>query len=238
MKKIQEPSRASIWKMFDKISSTYDRANRVMTFCLDKLWRKKMISFLPPKDKITLLDCATGTADQLICFMEKTNKVESAIGIDLAEEMVAIGRKKIQNKPYAGKLSLQIASALELPFPDNSFDCVTISFGIRNVTDVKKALSEFYRVLKPSGRLLILEGTVPESFWLKPIHLFYLRHILPRIGGVISNHREAYKYLNETIETFPAGKKFCALMQEVGFESKAHPQTGGIATIYTGNKIP
>ena len=237
MRKIEEPSRVGIWNMFDKISPTYDRANRVMTFCLDQLWRKKMSTFLPKKNNLTLLDCATGTGDQLICFMENSQNIEKAIGIDLAQEMVTIGKKKIAAKPYAKKLSLQIASALEIPFPDQSFDCVTISFGIRNVTDVKKALAEFYRVLKPQGKVLILEGTVPQSLWLKPIHLFYLRHILPKIGGLISKNFDAYRYLNETIETFPSGEKFCDLLREAGFqEAKAHPQTGGVATIYSGNK--
>lgn len=237
MTKLKEHSRENIWKMFDQISPTYDLANRVMTFNLDQLWRKKMVSMLPKKEEMFLLDCATGTADQLITLMENTKQIKQAIGVDLAAEMVAIGEKKVQHKPYAKALSFQIASALDLPFKDNTFDCVTISFGIRNVTDVKKALSEFYRVLKPQGRVLILEGTVPKNRALQKIHLFYLRHFLPRIGAMISKNNYAYRYLNETIETFPSGETFCSLMREVGFkDAKANLQTGGIATIYSGNK--
>lgn len=237
MTKVQEHSRENIHKMFDQISPTYDLANRVMTFNLDQIWRRKMVKMLPEKDGLFVLDCATGTADQLICMMENSKRIERAIGIDLAAEMVAIGEKKVKDKPYAEKLSFQIASALELPFEDNTFDCVTISFGIRNVTDVKKALAEFYRVLKPGGRLLILEGTVPKMKWLQMIHLFYLRNFLPRIGALISKNNYAYRYLNETIETFPAGEAFCSLMREVGFkEPQANLQTGGVATIYSGNK--
>ncbi|MBS0629116.1 MAG: bifunctional demethylmenaquinone methyltransferase/2-methoxy-6-polyprenyl-1,4-benzoquinol methylase UbiE [Verrucomicrobia bacterium] len=237
MTKIQEHSRENIHKMFDQISPTYDLANRVMTFNLDQIWRRKMVRMLPEGKDLFVLDCATGTADQLICMMENTKRVKRAIGIDLAAEMVAIGEKKVQGKPYADALSFQIASALELPFEENTFDCVTISFGIRNVTDVKKALAEFYRVLKPGGRVLILEGTVPKMRWLRAIHLFYLRNFLPRIGQMISKNNYAYRYLNETIETFPSGEAFCSIMRDVGFgDAKANLQTGGVATIYSGNK--
>lgn len=233
----KEHSRENIHKMFDQISPTYDLANRVMTFNLDQLWRKKIVKMLPNRKEMVLLDCATGTGDQLICLMENSKQIKRAIGIDLAAEMVAIGEKKVKDKPYADALSFQIASALELPFADNTFDCVTISFGIRNVTDVKKALSEFYRVLKPEGRVLILEGTVPKNKALQMIHLFYLRHFLPRIGALISKNNYAYRYLNETIETFPSGEDFCSIMRAVGFsDGKANLQTGGIATIYSGNK--
>lgn len=234
---MKEHSRENIHKMFDEISPTYDLANRVMTFNLDQLWRKKMVKMLPQREEMVLLDCATGTGDQLICLMENSKKIKKAIGIDLAADMVAIGEKKVKDKPYADALSFQIASALELPFEDNTFDCVTISFGIRNVTDVKRALSEFYRVLKPKGRVLILEGTVPKNKALQMIHLFYLRHCLPRIGAMISKNDYAYRYLNETIETFPSGEEFCSIMRDVGFaDAKANLQTGGIATIYSGNR--
>lgn len=239
MTKLKEHSRENIHQMFDQISPTYDLANRVMTFRLDQLWRRKMVKMLPDREQMVVLDCATGTADQLICMMERSKKIKKAIGVDLAAEMVAIGEKKVKDKPYAQALSFQIASALDLPFEANTFDCVTISFGIRNVTDVKKALSEFYRVLKPGGRVLILEGTVAKMKWLQVIHLFYLRHFLPRIGALISKNNYAYRYLNETIETFPAGEAFCSLMREAGFkDGKANLQTGGVATIYSGNKTP
>lgn len=239
MTKVKEHSRENIHKMFDQISPTYDLANRVMTFNLDQIWRRKMVRMLPEKEGLFVLDCATGTADQLICMMENSKRIKRAVGVDLAAEMVAIGEKKVKGKPYADALSFQIASALDLPFEDGTFDCVTISFGIRNVTDVKGALTEFYRVLKPGGRVLILEGTIPKMKWLQMIHLFYLRHCLPRIGQMISKNNYAYRYLNETIETFPCGEAFCSIMREAGFaDAKANLQTGGVATIYSGNKKP
>lgn len=236
-KQTQEPSRKEIWKMFDQISSTYDRVNRVMTLGLDQHWRKKLCQFLPQGGHLKALDCATGTGDQIIAIMEKSTQVSEIIGIDLAEAMVAIGVEKISKKPYAEAVCLKVASALEIPFPDASFDCVTISFGIRNVTDVSLALKEFLRVLKPQGRLLILEGTVPSNPLLRAFHLLYLRHFLPRIGGFISKKRSAYRYLNETIETFPQGKRFLQLMEGAGFRNScAHPLTGGIVTVYQGDK--
>ncbi len=235
--KVQEPSRKEIWKMFDQISSTYDRVNRIMTLGLDQHWRKIMCRFLPQGNNLKLLDCATGTGDQIIAVMEQSGRFSHAVGIDLAENMVSIGVKKIAKKSYGSSVNMKVASALEIPFPDNTFDCVTISFGIRNVTDVTLALKEFLRVLKPYGRLLILEGTVPHNPILRAFHLFYLRHFLPRIGGLISKKQSAYRYLNDTIETFPSGEHFLQLMRTAGYSDPcAHPLTGGIVTVYQGEK--
>ncbi|MBI3236254.1 MAG: bifunctional demethylmenaquinone methyltransferase/2-methoxy-6-polyprenyl-1,4-benzoquinol methylase UbiE [Chlamydiales bacterium] len=237
----KEPSRQEIWKMFDRISSTYDCINRVMTFGLDGYWRKKISTFLPEGDHLHLLDCATGTADQIIALMKHSDKaskkIARAVGIDLSEKMVALGVKKIAKKPYADLVDLKQASALKIPFADQTFDCVTISFGIRNVCDTLLALKEFLRVLKPGGRVLILEGTVPQNPVLKTFHLLYLRYLLPLIGGAISHQASAYRYLNETIETFPSGERFLHLMQTAGFsQTHSHLLTGGIVTIYRGDK--
>lgn len=236
-KKIEAPSRREIWKMFDQISSTYDRANLIMTFSLDKRWRKQLCSFLPKKAGMRILDCATGTGDQIIALMEQRKDVASIVGLDLAEAMLAIGKQKIGAKEYAHKVDFQAGSALDLPFSAQNFDAVSISFGIRNVEDVPQALAEFHRVLTPEGRVLILEGTVPRNRLLKALHLFYLRHLLPKIGGWISKKPEAYRYLNETIETFPQQEDFCALMRKAGFANvKANSLMGGVATVYQGDK--
>lgn len=234
---VEAPSRHEIWKMFDQISPTYDCVNRVMTFGLDQLWRKRLCAFLPLEKGLHILDCATGTGDQIIALLEKNPEIASVIGIDLAETMVEIGKQKIAKKPYREKVTYQVASALKTDFPDDQFDCVTISFGIRNVTDVMAAFKEFRRVLKPGGRVLILEGTIPQQKWLKAMHLFYLRKLLPRIGSFISRNQEAYRYLNTTIETFPQGERFCGLMRAAGFINvKANPVFGGIVTVYQGDK--
>jgi demethylmenaquinone methyltransferase/2-methoxy-6-polyprenyl-1,4-benzoquinol methylase len=247
-KELEAPSRHEIWKMFDRISPTYDIVNRVMTFGMDQLWRKRLCSFLPYlKDnhildgakgkEMRILDCATGTGDQIIALLEKRGDISSVIGIDLASSMIEIGKEKIAKKPYANKVNFQVASALEIPFPDNYFEGVTISFGIRNVTDIMAAFKEFRRVLKPKGRVLILEGTLPRKKWLRSLYLFYLRHFLPRIGGIISKNFDAYRYLNETIETFPQGERFCGLMRAAGFvDVQESSLLGGIVTVYQGDK--
>jgi demethylmenaquinone methyltransferase/2-methoxy-6-polyprenyl-1,4-benzoquinol methylase len=234
---IQGPSRAEIWKMFDQISPTYDRVNRVMTFGLDQIWRKKLCAFLPEKKQMCILDCATGTGDQIIALMEKRPDIAIVIGIDLAETMIELGKDKIAEKQYANQITFQVADALQIPYPDNHFDCVTISFGIRNVTDIMAAFKEFRRVLKPGGRVLILEGTIPRTKWLRSLHLFYLRHFLPRIGGLISKNFKAYRYLNKTIETFPQGEMLNGKMRAAGL-IKVHSNLifGGITTVYQGDK--
>jgi demethylmenaquinone methyltransferase/2-methoxy-6-polyprenyl-1,4-benzoquinol methylase len=234
---IQDPSRREIWKMFDQISPTYDSANRVLSFGLDQIWRKKLCSFLPTSSGMRILDCATGTGDQIIALMQKRPDTSEVIGIDLAEAMLTIGKKKMAQKPFGNKVELRVASALDIPYPDNCFDCVTISFGIRNVTDIMAAFKEFRRVLKPGGRLLILEGTIPKAQWLRSLHLFYLRYLLPSIGGLISRNFKAYRYLNQTIESFPQGEKLNGKLRAAGFiQVQSNPILGGITTVYQGDK--
>lgn len=234
---VESPSRNEVWKMFDQISPTYDCVNRIMSFGCDQHWRKRLCNFLPPHKGLHILDCATGTGDQIIALFEKNPDIASVVGIDLAEAMVALGQQKIEKKNYKDKVTFKVASALDTHFQGDHFDCVTISFGIRNVTDVMAAFKEFRRVLKPGGRVLILEGTIPHQKWLKAAHLFYLRKFLPRIGGIISNNTDAYRYLNKTIETFPQGERFCGLMRAAGFiKVKANSVFGGIVTVYQGDK--
>ena len=191
---------------------------------------------LPEKNDLDVLDLATGTGDQLITLAE-TGKLRSGVGIDLAEKMLAIGREKIVAKQLDRLLTLQTGDAGAIPFPDNSFDAVSITFGIRNVLDVPTALREISRVLRPNGRALILEFSLPRNGFVRHSYLFYFRHILPRLGGLISGDSHAYRYLNQTVETFPYGEAFCSLMRESGFTSvQATELTFGIATIYSGDK--
>jgi demethylmenaquinone methyltransferase/2-methoxy-6-polyprenyl-1,4-benzoquinol methylase len=234
---IQGPSRSEIWKMFDQISPTYDCANRILSFGFDQMWRKKLCTFLPQNKGMRILDCATGTGDQIVALMEKKPEIAEIVGIDLAKAMIDLGKAKIAKKPYAGKVVFQVASALDIPYPDNHFDCVTISFGIRNITDIMAAFKEFRRVLKPGGRVLILEGTIPRRKWLRFLHLIYLRHLLPGIGGLISKNFKAYRYLNQTIETFPQGERFNGKLRAAGFiHVYSNLILGGITTVYQGDK--
>lgn len=229
------PSREKIWKMFDIISPTYDLANRYMTMGCDKIWRKKLSHLLPKSSSLSVLDCATGTGDQIVSLLKTNLNIQKIVGIDLSEEMLKIAKEKL--KPYKEKTELLCADLLSLPFAEGEFDCVTISFGIRNVTNVMAALQECRRVLKKGGRILILEGTVPSHRLLAKAHTLYLRHVLPRIGGLISKNQAAYRYLNQTIETFPQGEKFNGKLRAAGFvHVKANPVWGGVVTIYQGDK--
>lgn len=233
----KELSRTEIWKMFDSISTTYDKTNRWITLGLDLYWRKKVASFLPLKQKLSVLDCATGTADQILSLMRHSDSIEEVFGIDLSESMLQIGKEKIRKTRFSSKVDLRCASALNLPFPENRFDCATLSFGIRNVTNVDLCLKELLRVIRPGGRVLILETSLPKLKILRALHLFYIRKILPLIGGWISKKKKAYQYLNQTAETFPCGKDFCKLMHQAGFEKAIHhPMTFGAVSIYIGEK--
>jgi demethylmenaquinone methyltransferase / 2-methoxy-6-polyprenyl-1,4-benzoquinol methylase len=221
-------------QMFNAISPSYDRVNRILSFGLDAKWRKKLIPHLPDGKELHLLDLATGTCDQLLTLMS-SGKIASAWGIDLADEMLEIGKKKVAQSGFEERVKLLNASALEIPSLDESFDCVSISFGIRNVQG--NGLKEIYRVLKRGGRALILEFSLPKTPFFKWGHLFYLRHCLPKIGGLFSQKQSAYRYLNQTIESFPYGETFLQKMGGEGFVNlQAHPFTFGSVTLYTGDK--
>ena len=232
----ESPSRQQVWKMFDRIAHRYDLLNHLLSGNRDVAWRKRMAAMLPARDNLDLLDLATGTGDQLLTLAE-TGRLRSGIGIDLAEKMLEVGREKIERKNLGALLQLRTGDAGAIPFADNSFDVVSITFGIRNVLDVSTALREMCRVLRPNGRALILEFSLPRNLIVRKGYFFYFRHILPRLGGLISGDSYAYRYLNETVETFPYGEAFCSTMTEAGFTNvHATEVTFGIATIYSGDK--
>ena len=221
------------WQIFDQIAVDYDRINRILSLGMDKSWRKKLIQALPDKKNIHLLDLATGTADQLLSLLNSSASIESVWGIDLSKEMLEIGKKKMGNRK---NVHLSVADAQKLPFKENSFDVATFSFGIRNVPNPIKALKEIYRTLKPQGKALILEFSLPREP-IKSAYLLYLRHILPRLGGYLSKNKEAYTYLNRTIESFPYGDAFKMLMKQAGF-TKVDIQVMalGAVSLYEGTK--
>ncbi len=224
------------WKMFDAISSTYDRTNRILSFGMDRGWRRKVASFLPQQKQLRVLDIASGTGDQLIALFECGAPIEAAAGIDLSQEMLDLAKQKVEAKRYWSKIEWLRADAGNLPFPEETFDAATFSFGIRNVPDPFQSLKEIKRILKPNGRALILEFSLPP-YPIRPVYLLYLRHLLPRIGGLVSRAPAAYRYLNQTIESFPFGKAFCSLMEQAGFSQvKAHRMAFGAVSLYVGEK--
>jgi len=231
------PSHIDIYKMFDRIAGRYDLLNGILSFGLDSLWRRSAAKYLKPKNSLEVLDLATGTGDLLISLISHQQNIRHAVGIDMSENMLTIAKKKIGSANLSDRITLIRADTARIPFADNSFDAVTIAFGIRNMPDIDIILKEMYRVLRPSGTALILEFALPEKTFLRKLFLFYLRNIVPFVGGVISGNRNAYRYLNQTIETFPFGEDFCNIMRKAGFaNTKTTPLTFGIACLYTGDK--
>jgi len=231
-------SRQQVWRMFDRIAHRYDLLNHLLSFGQDFAWRKKLIGFLPERNNQIILDLATGTGDVLLSILNRSTKISRAYGVDMARNMLKKGQQKIAEKGLQDQIYLFPADAMALPFALDSFDVVTIAFGIRNVVDVEHTLKEIYRVLKTHGKVLILEFSLPENPFLCKIYLFYFRKILPLIGGVISGDFSAYQYLNRTVEKFPHGAAFLQHLVMAGFTNvRNFPLTFGVATIYTGDKV-
>ena len=186
---------------------------------------------------VRLLDLATGTGDQILNLLDAGADLAEVVGMDMSEAMLARGREKLRIRGLGDRITMRTGDATRVPADAGSFDAVTMAFGIRNVGDVPRALDEMRRVLRPGGRALILEFSLPGAPLLRAGYLFYLRHFLPAIGGCLSGDARAYRYLNRTIEAFPYGDAFCGLMRAAGFvEVTSAPLTCGIATIYKGDK--
>lgn len=225
------------FKMFDRIAHRYDLLNRLLSFGTDIRWRKKMNQRIPAAKNLRVLDLATGTADVLISMEHACKNVASGIGLDMSGGMLKYGQKKLVALGLDQKFRLVRGDATCLGLTDQQFDAVTISFGIRNVLDVSQGLEEMHRILKPGGRALILEFSLPDNRPFRALYLFYFRHILPRLGTLLSGDSHAYRYLNKTVETFPYGEDFCVLMRDAGFEEvTATPLTFGIASLYQGER--
>ena len=229
-------SKTESFKLFNDIAGRYDLINSVLSFGLHYKWRKLVRETLPRRNDLRVLDLATGTADVALELV-RSKRVSRVDGLDMSEGMIEQGKIKVSKKGLDKKIRLQVGDAQSLPFADKSYDAVTISFGIRNIPDVAKCISECYRVLKPGGRLIILEFALPSSKLMKNLHLFYLRNILPKIGKALSGNDVAYKYLNETIEEFPYGERFTAIMDGCGFDTTRFDElTMGIVNLYWGDK--
>jgi demethylmenaquinone methyltransferase/2-methoxy-6-polyprenyl-1,4-benzoquinol methylase len=222
-------------QMFDAISGNYDGLNRVISFGIDVKWRKKVLQLVENKNPDTILDIATGTGD-LAILMTKT-KATKIIGLDISEGMLDVGRKKISDKNLQNKIEMILGDSENMPFPDNYFDAITVSFGIRNFENLEKGLGEILRVLKPNGIFVILETSNPTKTPYKQGYNFYTKNILPLIGKLFSKDNVAYGYLSESAAVFPFGEALNNILRKVGFiDVVAMPQTFGVATIYTSTK--
>lgn len=221
--------------MFDNISNEYDGLNRVISFGIDVKWRKKVVALVRKQNPETILDIATGTGD-LALQMAQTG-AKKIIGLDISQGMLDVGIRKASNKELNNTIEFILGDSENLPFTDNSFDAITVAFGVRNFEDLEKGLKEILRVLKPNGIFVILETSVPTKFPFKQGYVFYTKYILPLIGRIFSKDKSAYKYLCESASVFPYGEKLNNILRKIGFNSVEHfPQTLGVATIYTASK--
>lgn len=223
-------------EMFDNISHRYDFLNHLLSMGIDKRWRKKAIELLREDQPKRILDVATGTGDFAIAGAKLSP--QEIKGIDISEGMLEIGRQKLKKLGKSELIELTYGDSENIPFESNTFDAVTVAFGVRNFENLEKGLSEIKRVLKPTSKLVIIEFSKPKAFPIKQIYNFYFHHILPTIGKLISKDSAAYTYLPESVEAFPEGTDFENILSKLQFEIlKTYPLFFGIASIYQARKI-
>ena len=225
-----------VTKMFDTISGNYDGLNRVISFGIDIKWRKKVVKMVDVTQPQSILDIATGTGDLAINLALET-QAKKIIGLDISAGMLEVGKQKVAEKNLNDRIELVLGDSEQLPFDDNSFDAITVAFGVRNFEDLEKGLAEIYRVLKKGGSFVVLETSVPTKTPFKQGYNLYTKHLLPVIGKLFSKDQSAYAYLSESASVFPYGKRFNDILTKVGFiKVNDYPQTLGVATIYQAYK--
>jgi demethylmenaquinone methyltransferase/2-methoxy-6-polyprenyl-1,4-benzoquinol methylase len=229
------PKKAQVEEMFDNIAHHYDFLNHLMSLGIDKLWRKSAVRILKQHNPKAVLDIATGTAD--FAIEDYKAQPEKIVGIDIAEQMLVIGREKIRARGLSEKITLQKGDSENLPFTDHSFDAITVGFGVRNFENLEKGLKEMHRVLKPGGIAIVLEFSKPRVFPVKQVFYVYFHYVCPLIGRWFSKDSRAYTYLPESVDSFPEGNNFLTKLKEAGFQNtQCKPLTFGISSIYTGIK--
>jgi demethylmenaquinone methyltransferase/2-methoxy-6-polyprenyl-1,4-benzoquinol methylase len=222
-----------VQQMFASIAPAYDRTNSVLSLGIHHIWRKKTVQVSGARTGMSVLDCATGTGDLALEFKKTVGPEGQVIGTDFCPEMMETAPAKSESRKLP--VDFEVADAMNLPYPDHTFDISSISFGIRNVDDPSIALKEMARVIKPGGKVMILEFGQPKGF-MGVIYDWYSRHIIPFIGGLLTGNKEAYKYLPRTAAQFPCREEFLTLMRNTGMYSEASYQelTFGIAFLYKG----
>ncbi len=221
--------------MFNNISKNYDDLNRVISLGIDVRWRKRVVKMVGKNNPKTILDIATGTGD--LAIMMSQLKPEKIVGLDISEGMLEVGKQKVAKKNLNNIIEMVVGDSENMPFPDNFFDAITVSFGVRNFADLDKGLQEIRRVLKPKGTFVILETSNPTKFPFAQGYKFYTSVILPLIGKIFSKDKVAYSYLSESANSFPFGKAFDNILKKNGFiDTSYKPVTFGSATIYRASK--
>ena len=233
-----EAKHTQVRQMFDSIAPAYDVMNRMMTLGIDKSWRAKAVRTVADTKPRAVLDIATGTGDMAIALAKATHDLASKItGVDLSKGMVDVGIEKVKAAGLADRISLQVADALHLPFADNTFDAITVAYGVRNFEHIDRGYTEMLRVLRPGGMLCVLELTTPKSVLVKPFYSMYTRWLIPLVGRMVSHDKRAYTYLPQSIRAVPARERMLRLMEQAGF-SQTHCRnlTLGVCAIYTASK--
>tara|TARA_Y100000389_G_scaffold139298_1_gene137047 strand:- start:2047 stop:2781 length:735 start_codon:yes stop_codon:yes gene_type:complete len=232
---INSSKKEQITTMFNRIASTYDRLNNLITFGMDNRWRKQVASIISKKHPKDVLDIATGTGAIAIDLANQT--AAKIVGVDISKEMLDIGEKKIKSLSLEKQISMQLDDAEALSFNASNFDAVSVGFGVRNFEDLHQGLTEIYRVLKPGGLLVILETSVPKYFPFKQGYHFYSKWVIPSLGKIFSSDKLAYEYLSGSASVFPHGKDFNTILRENNFiDIIDSPKFFGIVSIYSATK--
>jgi demethylmenaquinone methyltransferase/2-methoxy-6-polyprenyl-1,4-benzoquinol methylase len=222
--------------MFDKIAFRYDFLNRFLSAGIDVSWRKKAIKQLKGMRLHHVLDVATGTGDVAI-LMNKMLKPGKITGIDISEGMLEVGRKKLDKLGLNNNIVLKKGDSETIEFADNTFDAITVAFGVRNFQNLETGLSEMLRVLKPGGKLVVLEFSKPKNFFFKAVYSLYMNRIAPAFSSLFGSNKKAYQYLNNSVQKFPEGEQFISIMKRTGYSSTySKSLTLGICSIYCGSK--
>jgi len=230
-----ESKKKQIINLFNSISPNYDSLNRIMTFGIDTVWRKRVVGLVQKQKHNSILDIATGTGDLAISLAKLNSNI--IIGLDISKEMLSIGKQKVLSKNLNHRIKMQSGDSEDLDFKEENFDVVTISFGIRNFENIEKGLREIKRVLKSNGTLVILETSVPKNIFIRSLYLFYVRKVIPFLSLILSKNRYAYQYLSDSAITFPCGEAFNNILRKNGFiEVDDFPQTFGVSSIYFAKK--
>ena len=231
------PKKEKVREMFDNIAPSYDKLNHVLSMNVDKLWRRHALKEIVDGTSQRILDVACGTGDSTVSIAKAVAEGSEVIGVDISEGMMALVKGKAEKAGVANRISLQVADGEALPYEEGAFDRVTCAFGIRNFEHKEKGLSEFLRVLKPGGRAVILELSVPQNRLVRWAYDLYFLHILPRIGGAVSGDKAAYRYLPASVHHFPAPKEFCRMMEAAGFRAvRCHAFTFGLCRMFVGER--
>jgi demethylmenaquinone methyltransferase / 2-methoxy-6-polyprenyl-1,4-benzoquinol methylase len=232
---LHSPEKKVVREMFNNIAPRYDLLNTLLSFGTHKTWKRKTIRQFKKDNVRSFLDVATGTGD--LAILAAKLKPEKIHGVDISPEMLSIGRQKIKKRGLDNLIRLMIADSEVLPFVDNSFDAVTVGFGVRNFENLEKGLAEMLRVLRPGAKAVILEFSIPTKKLFRRFYFFYFLNILPAIGKLVSRHHRAYRYLPESVSSFPSGDQFIKIMDSVGFKNTGFkPLSFGIACMYMGMK--